>query len=173
MAEENDPFAEVEAMRKVAEALQTLKPDAAARVLRWAQDSYRGRPSEAAALSAAAANGLPYATQPPSNQQFTDIAELFAAASPKRGPEKALVAAYWIQQIQGRQDFDAQTINTELKHLGHGVANITVTLGALINLRPQLVIQLRKSGTAMQARKTYRLTREGIQRVERMIIQAE
>lgn len=167
MPEDNDPFAEVDAMRKVAEALQPLGADAAARVLRWAQESYRSRGLAPLPLTVESDRTMPAAVS--INPQFSDIAELFAAASPKHGPEKALVTAYWIQQVQGRQDFDAHTINTELKHLGHGVANITVTLGALISLRPQQVIQVRKAGTSNQSRKTYRLTREGIQKVERML----
>lgn len=158
-----DLMAEVDAMRKIAEALKPLQPDAAARVLRWALDSYRGRAlTESGSIPGESTLASPSA-------QFTDIAELFAAAAPKHGPDKALVAAYWVQQMQGRPDFDAQSINNELKHLGHGVANITLALGALISQRPQLVIQLRKEGTSRQARKRYKLTREGIQKVEQMM----
>ena len=98
-----------------------------------------------------------------------DIADLYAAAEPKGDAEKALVAAYWVQQIKGSGDFDAATINKELKHLGHGVGNITAALGSLIARKPNLVIQTRKAGTSQQARKRYKLTTEGLKYVDNMI----
>ena len=42
-------------------------------------------------------------------------------------------------------------------------------LEKLMKARPQLVIQLKKTGTSRQARKTYRLTTEGTRRVEAMV----
>jgi hypothetical protein len=104
-----------------------------------------------------------------SSQGFSDIGELFSVAEPRKGPEFALVAAYWHQVVQGVQDFDAQTINSDLKQLGRRLANVTSTLGSLINQRPQLVLQVGKTGLAQQARKKYRLTTEGIKRVRLML----
>jgi DNA-binding PadR family transcriptional regulator len=49
------------------------------------------------------------------------------------------------------------------------VSNITTALSSLIERKPQLVIQTRKSGNSKQARKRYRLTDAGIRAVERMI----
>jgi hypothetical protein len=160
-----DLLVEVEAMRKIAEALRPLSPEAATRTLRWALDGYKTKLSPEFPPPAIGETS-------PTPGQLTDVAEVFAAASPKHGPDKALVAAYWVQQVKGQADFDSQTINSELKHLGHGVPNITVTLGALIAQRPQLVIQLRKEGSTRQARKRYRLTREGIHKVEQMMRRA-
>jgi hypothetical protein len=59
------------------------------------------------------------------------------------------------------QDFEAQRVNTLLKHLGLGVGNITRSLESLKSRKPQHVVQLRKSGTARQARKRYKVTAAG------------
>ena len=57
-----------------------------------------------------------------------------------------------------------------MKDLGHGVGNITDALTALKEERPALILQLKKSGTSKQARKTYKLTQEGIRRVQGMML---
>lgn len=88
-------------------------------------------------------------------------------------PLKPLVVGYWFQVLQGEQDLDGFQINKELKHLGHGVSNITTALSSLIDRKPQLVIQTRKSGNSKQARKRYRLTDAGIKAVERMLAGGE
>lgn len=160
---QNDPFAEVEAMRAVANALKPLKPDAIARVLRWALDSHKVHPTQGtSAADKKTSTDIP-------SQGFPDAAELFAAARPQSGPDKALAVAYWLQVVREQPDFEAQSVNSELKHLGHRLANVTSTLNALMAQRPQLVVQLKKSGSSRQARKRYKLTQEGRYKVEEML----
>ena len=65
--------------------------------------------------------------------------------------------------------FDDAQILPELKNLGHGVGNVTRAFSALITQRPQPVVQTRKSGSSKQARKRYKLTTVGINRVEEMV----
>jgi hypothetical protein len=101
--------------------------------------------------------------------QFEGLAELFAAANPKTEPDKALVTGYWFQVVRNEADLTGQSLNEELKHLGHGVLNITKALTSLMKRKPQLVIQIRKSGTSKQARKKYKLTDSGRREVERML----
>ncbi len=60
-------------------------------------------------------------------------------------------------------------MNNELNHLGQKVANITNAMTSLNETKPQLVLQLRKSGKSQQARKTYKLSAAGINRVKEMI----
>jgi hypothetical protein len=161
---------ELQSMADVAKALDRIKgsPDVIGRVLRWISERYgpvraggqRPRPTttaEPAGSSAAA------------EKSFSDFASLFAAADPGTDPERALVGAYWQQVCQGVAEWDSFSINKQLKHLGHGVGNITLALGSLIERRPQLVIQTRKSGKERQARKLYKLTAEGIKRVDEML----
>jgi len=59
--------------------------------------------------------------------------------------------------------------NASLKDLGHGLSNVTVALDGLKDEKPALILQLKKSGTSKQARKTYKLTVEGAKRVRQML----
>ncbi|WP_167648314.1 hypothetical protein [Mameliella alba] len=101
--------------------------------------------------------------------EFTEFAELYSAADPASQSDKALVAGYWLQSCQGAENFTGQSVNNELNHLGQKVANITNAMTSLNETKPQLVLQLRKSGKSQQARKTYKLSAAGINRVKEMI----
>lgn len=157
---------ELEAMKKIKAALEPLEDAARQRALHWAFSRYRGGTS---AVVMPARLTEPSLEVHPNNSQFADFAELFDAANPSTEKDKALVAAYWIQVCQSVASFPSQTINAELKDLGHGVGNITEALTQLKNERPALILQLKKSGTSRQARKTYKLTIEGVKRVQTMI----
>ncbi len=52
---------------------------------------------------------------------FTLFAELFAKAQPKTDPDKALVAAYWLQMMQGQDKWQSAELQKELKNLGHAI----------------------------------------------------
>ena len=101
--------------------------------------------------------------------EYDSFAELYATANPNLNHEKALVAAYWIQVCQGAENFSGFLINKELTNLGHRLPNVTNALSSLINMKPQLVLQLKKTGKTPQARKTYKLSKSGIDKVEEMI----
>lgn len=94
-------------------------------------------------------------------QKFEHLAELFDAVSPQTDQERVLVAAYWLQTSTGAASVDGFRINKELKHLGHGVGNVTRAIDALKSMKPALMIQLRKSGKTRQARKEYKVTSAG------------
>ena len=163
---------ELEAMAKVLDALADLEAPARARVIKWINDKLNLLPLIDAAKAederaAGSARRAPVASHTEVGQ-FRDFADLFDAARPSTDVEKALVAGYWVQISQGNADFASQSINDELKQLGHPVSNITRALGGLIDVRPALVQQLRKDGGTKQARKTYRLTNAGQRRVEQM-----
>jgi uncharacterized protein CbrC (UPF0167 family) len=101
--------------------------------------------------------------------KFSTFAELFSKASPSSNGEKALVTGYWLQVCGGADSFTAAAANKELMNLGHKVANITDAIDSMKNLKPQLILQLKKSGTSRQARKVYKVSHEGVTRVEAMI----
>lgn len=167
---------ELAAMKAVAEALSKLDDSAVRRVLRWANDAFSpktlgGMDSKADAPSVQT-NGIPTATAGELRPKFDTLADLYSAADPQQDSDKALIVGYWVQVCEAEGDFDGFNVNKKLKDLGYGVSNITSAFNALINRRPQLVIQTKKSGTSKQARKLYRLTTEGQRTVERMIQQA-
>lgn len=101
--------------------------------------------------------------------QFEHFAELFHAATPKTDVDRALVAGYWFQAIQGDPSFQAADLNKELKNLGHALKNVTDSLKSNQEKKPARVIQLRKAGNSRQARKLYKLTHEGLVYVQGLI----
>lgn len=170
-----DPLAEISAMTEIAKALQQLDYEAIRRVLSWAADRFgvvmKGPAIQDETAPAPVIDGIDAVDEAmdESSSKFSDIADLYAAANPRNDSEKALVVAYWFQKLCGELDFDSATVNRELRHLGHGISNITSALSNLIAKRPQLVIQTRKSGSSQQARKKYKLTGEGQKVVEQML----
>jgi hypothetical protein len=155
---------EIQAMGQIADALEPLDTEARRRVLKWAAERYQPR---AALPTPEAPTNLTLQMSTPSS--FLSVHQLFDAAAPESGVQKVLVVAYWFQVIQGHADWDAQTINTELKQMGHPSSNITRDFDVLMSRTPRMVMQVRKQGTTKQARKLYTLTREGIKVVEEQL----
>jgi hypothetical protein len=160
---------EIGAMKNVASALEPLDDAARLRILTWAASRYGGKPFlPTSSPIETPTSGISNSVSSDAGNYET-FAELFAAANPEIEREKALLAAFWVQVCLGQASFASQTLNSELKDLGHGVSNITDALTQLKSEKPALVLQLKKSGTSKQARKTYKLTQEGIKRVMTMV----
>lgn len=158
---------EINAMQAVAAAIEPLSEDERRRVISWALDKFQINTSnQAPSRPAGTQNG-----RAAGSDNFETFAELFDAASPQIEKEKALLAAYWTQVCQGQESFGSQFLNTELKNLGHGIANITDALSQLISEKPALILQLKKGGSSKQARKTYKITEAGIRWVRNKIDQ--
>ncbi|MEX2148183.1 MAG: hypothetical protein WED01_14340 [Candidatus Rokuibacteriota bacterium] len=148
-----DAATEARALGRVVDAVDGLDAGAIRRVLEWAWKRFVAEPPERDSA------------RPAVPAEHADLAELYAAARPATDAEKVLVVAYWHQAHAGKENLDAQTINTDLKNLGHGVGNVTRACSALIREKPQLMIQVKKAGSTRQARKQYRLTTAGLLRV--------
>ena len=71
-----------------------------------------------------------------------------------------MVIAYWFQILAGEnEDWDSQTINSEIKQLGHPSTNITRDLDNLMARTPKYMMQTRKDGTTKAGPQKYKLTR--------------
>jgi hypothetical protein len=170
---ESNAAKEFEAIKTLHDALEPLDEGARARVVgyiasllgietiaaRGSKKDDEASEEEEAAADAAAKDAKTFAT----------FAELYAAASPSSNGEKALVAGYWLQVCEGAENFTAAAAQKELTHLGHNVANITDAIDTMKSQKPQLMLQLKKSGTSRQARKLYKVSHEGVKRVEAMV----
>lgn len=159
------PDKELSAIQAALNALEVLEGDTRQR----AYDYVGERLGLNAAQTRVPTASSELADRPATSNSWGEFAELFAAAQPATDKERALVGGYWRQVCRGDEQFASQTINADLKNLGHGVGNIAEALGQLIDERPQLVLQLRKAGATKQARKTYKMTIAGRGRVEAMI----
>lgn len=168
-----DRTSEFLAFQTVHDAIVALDQDARARVLTSVSTLLGiGTPVAAAARLGTSPEGEAEAHDGGAGiheVSFSEFAELYAAADPDSSADKALVAGYWLQVCQGAENFAGQSVNAELNHLGHKISNITNAMSTLNGSKPQLVLQLRKSGKTQQARKTYKLSAEGIKRVKEMV----
>lgn len=164
--------AEFEAIKTVHGALEPLDDDARSRVVKYiisllAIDAHAQAltdepiaDEEAEATAGKAAEGA---------LTYQAFAELYAAANPTTNGDKALVAGYWLQICQSGESFTAQSANKELTHLGNKIGNITAAFDNLRKAKPALILQLKKSGSSQQARKTYKVSHPGVQRVKEMV----
>ncbi|MGB6836284.1 MAG: hypothetical protein WBF66_01100 [Dehalococcoidia bacterium] len=156
---------ELATMTAVAKALDAVKDEEelTGRVLQWVNSRY----GKGKAISPTGIRGGQ--SQDVKEGAFTDLAALFAAARPTTKPECALVAGYWFQVHEKKENLDAQSVNTALKQLGHPISNITDAFSSLKAKNPALAMQVHKSGTSRQARKKYRLTNAGLEAVREML----
>ena len=146
---------EISAMAKVAEALEDLDESTRSRVLKWASDRFDVVLAQPALQ-----------VQQPATASASEISE---ETSPSTHPERVLVAGYWHQVIQGQSDLTSGALNKDLKDLGYAVSNISEKFDSLMGTKPQLAIQLKKSGNSRQARKKYKITKAGIDKVNQML----
>lgn len=157
---------EFDAFQKVYDALVALDEETRVRVLSSVSTllgiEASVAPTNPGTLSTVEETPQVDVADPEQGQAFTEFAELYAAADLQTSADKALLAGYWLQVCQCAENFSGQSVNKELNHLGHKIPNITNALSALNDTKPQLVLQLRKSGKSQQARKTYKLSAEGI-----------
>lgn len=157
---------EIDAMRAISEEFEKLEDTAARnRVLRWATEAYWT--GEAAPVTGA--GSVRAAAASPTSREFSTVGELLESAGPEGTQDRILTVAYWLQELQGAEDFGSQPVNDSLKDMGHPVANITKELTRLMERAPQLVRQTEKSGRSRQARKRYRLTDAGRKRVQELL----
>lgn len=164
---------EIEAMKAIAEALDGLPQISVTRVLRWAIGAFQADvPLPAGAETQVGNQSLGEAADsaPSGGHEIRDLADLYHAVDPGSDSLKALVGTYWLMKFEGEPEVDTQTVNKLLKDLGFGVTNITRAFYGLVRSKPQLVLQTRKAGTTKQARKKYKLTKQGEQEIEKHLV---
>jgi hypothetical protein len=174
----HDPRAELSAMAATLEALEGLPKDSAQRVLTWAGATLgltlpqpgRPHPHPHPHPHPQAAPGVQADVGEAVDEHafgHEDLASFFAASGAKSGPERALVVAYWLQDIDKKDPWLGADLNSELKNLGHQLVNVTATLNGLMGRKPQPVLQVSK-GKSKKGRKAYRLSVPGLQAVRKM-----
>lgn len=163
---------ELEAMNTIKESLSDLEEKEIRRVvswiLAWSKDEHNISMQEEETQERNSKKN-PAEKNSIEHTQYEDIADFYYEISPSTDAEKILAVGYWFQEVQGQPALDARSINSELKDLGYGVGNVTRAFTDLASRKPSLAMQTAKSGSSKQARKKYRITREGIRQVERMV----
>jgi hypothetical protein len=175
---ENEMAVELNDLKALEAILRTLEPlqdEERTRVLRWAIEKLgiEAKVSLRSPLRRDLKSHHPVATAFPEHTDgFQSIGEFVAAANPRTDVDRVLCAALYLQDLAGDEAGRALTgkqINDELKHLGHGVKNITDCINTLKSRKPQHMIQIKKSGKSRQAWKEYRVTTAGHDYVFRLI----
>lgn len=102
--------------------------------------------------------------------KFQTLGDCFAVIpiSPMTDVQRALVAAGFLQIKGSLEKLSGQEINKELKNIGQTVENITNAISGNIGVKPQRMIQLRKSGKSKQAKKEYKVTPPGIDAIQKL-----
>lgn len=178
------PDAEIQAMGKVADALNDLEENARGRVLRWAAERYGVAVAPARDRSGKGDTGRGSAADGDSDGDFDEdegdeqngggggpkdfehFAELYDAAGPATDAEKVLVASYWAQVVKGKSSFGSRELNKELKDLGHAVSAINKAMSSNMKKRPALILQVSRGGASAQAQKKYKVSDAGKKWVE-------
>lgn len=160
---------ELGAMVAIEGALAPLESEVQARVLRWACERFGVAAAAKVGSVSTKAVGTVVVEPMGNNSEASSLAEFYDSAAPSTDADKVLVAAYWFQFREGHPEIEARHINTELKHLGYGVGNITRAFENLKATRPALIVQTRKDGSTRQAQKKFKVTHEGRKAVDRMV----
>jgi hypothetical protein len=155
---------DLKALEAVLHALEGLDTDVQGRVLRWAAEKLELKPGVASkAPSAVGRDGAS------TLETFETVGEAVAASGANTDANRALVVAAYLTKKSGNAELTSQYVNKELKHLGHGIGSINKAIDALKNRKPQLVVQTKRTGTAQQARKNFKVTAAGFEEVTRML----
>jgi hypothetical protein len=150
---------EIKAIGAITETLNNLSEEQRRNVLLYINARYAGQTVPRSSTTAPPTSGL-------GAEKFESLGDFFDALDPQTEADRVLAVGYWLQVVQGASDFESFPVNKELKNLGHTVSNITRALDTLISQTPRLVLQVSKTGSSKQSRKKYKITREGIKRVQ-------
>jgi hypothetical protein len=168
-------FNDLRALEEILNTLEPLKEDERVRVLRWCVEklgietgialnsAIRRDVQKIGAVDAAFAKHV---------NGFHSIGDFVAAARARTDVDRVLAAALYLQDLNGDEPdrtLTGKEVNDTLKHLGHGVKNITDCINTLKGRKPQHMIQVRKGGKAQQAWKQYRVTDAGSDYVFKLI----
>ena len=156
---------EIKAMATIAKELATLEEEQRVNVLLYINTRYGG--SVQMGTRSAAVGAGPVAVP----EEFDSIGEFFDAANPSTEADRVIVVGYWLQVIEGADDFESAIVNKHLKNLGHAVSNVTRAFDHAMGKSPRLVIQTSNSGSSRQSRKKYKVTREGTKHIKKMLAQ--
>lgn len=177
---------ELRAIENTYKELKTLDNDAQARILNWLIHKFQLQGQTPSYVETSSPKNIPEALQhgvanaPSSSgltttvnhtslKEFATLKELFKSANPTSGPEKALLAAAFIQIKNNTEELSAQIINRELKAIKHPSGNITSDMASLTKRSPALMELATGESDEKRSRKRYRVTDAGILRVRSLL----
>lgn len=101
------------------------------------------------------------AVGPDSSKGSVDLSQLVELWRPGTRPEWALLSAYSLTGDSTTTTVTGFQVNKELRNQGI-IIDISKEIQKNVDAQPALMLQVKKHGNTAQAKKEYRLTREGI-----------
>ena len=162
----DDP--EITAMGEIASSLSPLDEAARSRVLKWAAARYAdgGLLNDQPRTAVDEVENEPHVSE---EVNYTEFAEAFNDYDPKDDDEKVLIAAYWVQIIEGNEKWSSIPVNKHLRNTGHSISHISRVLKRCSERKPAPLLILAKNGKNQQAKKTHKLTSSGIADIEKRL----
>lgn len=165
-----EPDKQIVAIQKIVDALDSLEDEGDLGVVLGFINLRYGPNHLSSSIALQSSHALVGSTTPsnsnlPISGSFPDF---YHSTNPQTDGEKALVSGYWIQKCNGAESFDSFSVNQQLKDMGYPIGNITRAFDWLMSQKPQLVHQVKKSGSTKQARKLFKVTQAGLTHVEKM-----
>ncbi|MCY3973109.1 MAG: hypothetical protein OXF52_02755 [Candidatus Dadabacteria bacterium] len=163
---------ELKAMEDVLSALSPLDAEDQERVLSWVADRLHIAGSSKRGIDRTHNNNSPESGKEASIEfsSFDSASDVFAEVHCKTDQDRVLVMATYLQEHDNKPELTGKEINDDLKHMGHGIGNITQTIGYLMKRKPKLMIQTGRSGKRKKgALKLYKVTDSGLSLVKDML----
>lgn len=163
--EDFDPLNELKTKKDIYELLKPLSKQEQIRVWRWVGEVlelYSGSVMRLAGGPTGQSEKARVTNQEIDWGSFSSAAEVLGAGNAAKDNERVLLVAAFLQEKHQKNDLTGKEISDELKHVGHRLTNVTMTIGTLVNRKPSWMIQTRKEGRSQQARKKYKVTTEGL-----------
>ncbi|HET8884182.1 MAG TPA: hypothetical protein VFM68_01795 [Candidatus Saccharimonadales bacterium] len=171
---------ELEAMAKANAAVKDLIEEERVRVIQWLAAKYMTNYTATVPRAAAVSNGLSLGggtdVQDEEDesgegiQQHGSFAELLAASISDTPVNRVLLAAYWLQVVEGADSFKTFALNKVLKDTGNFDDNINVKLRSLRSTKPAKIVQLAKTSTGGgKGHRTMKLTTHGVSEAEKLL----
>ena len=156
---------EIGALKAVTEALDPLEAEARRRILNYLNDLYgfsrKRERSDSTTLRKEAARA-----DTVDSRQYGDFPDLFEAGGNPTGEKpRALLAAYWLQVIQGTHPFFGADLNRVLRPSGRVLSKVSRPISGLKSSSPSLIVEEGKKSN----RPLYKLTTAGIKEAEKML----
>ena len=94
--------------------------------------------------------------------KFESLEDVFKAVKVRKGTEKILIAAAFLQEGRNYKELSSYDISSSLKAIGQGLVHVSGLLNSLIGRTPAFLVEIGKYSSGQQGRRKFRVTEEGL-----------
>jgi hypothetical protein len=168
---------EIEAMATASKALKDLSEEERTRVIQWLAAKYmnaypvnQSTPRNSKQLVGSASDQPAQDEDESDGLLFDTFAEMLDSATATTATGRALIAAYWIQTVEGQDSWKSFELNKILKETGNFDDHLTESLRSLREAKPTKVIQVNKPSTEKgKGHRIMKLTTHGVKEAEKLL----